>query len=216
MHNCRETKEQLTELVLDGADRQADEALLAELRRCVECRGEFDALKATLRIVNRFSETAAPTEGYWIRYHARLRQKLSIAVNNKTHDSHGPSWLVRAFKSSIHVPVPVAVAVIVVCVALLQFALRGTRQQVIRPLNTTVVEVPVEVPVVHEKIVTRVVYREQRSRRSQQTVGPAKVDTTFAKSQKPQNEDIPVSLVGFKPTDEIKLTVIKGGSSNEK
>jgi len=41
-------------------------------------------------------------------------------------------------------------------------------------------------------------------------------ETTFARSQKFPNEDIPPSLTGFKPTEEIKLTVIKGGFPNEK
>jgi hypothetical protein len=42
-------------------------------------------------------------------------------------------------------------------------------------------------------------------------------DSTLAKSQKPpQNAELPTSLIGFKPTEEVKLTVIKGGSQNEK
>jgi len=192
MHNCKETKEQLNELLLEGADRQPGDALIAELRGCAECR----------------------TESYWIGYHARLRQKLENIRD--ASNASDPSWLFRAFKSSIRVPVPVAVALIFVCVASLQFAIRTARQEIVRPLNTAVVRVPVEVPVVQEKIVTRVVYRERRLHRLHQTGVPTKAENTFAKSQKSQNEDIPASLTGFKPTDEIKLTVIKGGSSNEK
>ena len=41
-------------------------------------------------------------------------------------------------------------------------------------------------------------------------------DGTFAKSQKPSTAEIPASLNGFKPADEVKLTVIKGGSPYEK
>ena len=113
-------------------------------------------------------------------------------------------------------PVPVGIAVLVACSMLGLIAIRSARQQVSRPVNTTVVQVPVEVPMVQEKIVTRIVYRERRSKRLQQTGVPTKAESTFAKLQKPQNKDIPASLTGFKPTDEIKLTVIKGGSSNEK
>jgi hypothetical protein len=46
--------------------------------------------------------------------------------------------------------------------------------------------------------------------------GASRVNGTFAKSQKPRSEEIPPSLAGFKPTEEVKLTVIKGGSTNEK
>jgi len=203
MHNCKDTKEQITELLLDGVQ---DQALSAELRRCAECRAESDVLKATLRITRRFSETAAPPESYWMGYHARLREKLT------QKESHTRTFLTN----SVSVPIPVAIAVLVVCSILAVLTIRGARQEVVRPRDTAVIRVPVEVPVVQEKIVTRVVYRERRSKRLQQTGVATKSDSTFAKSQKSRNEDIPTTLTGFKPTDEIKLIVIKGGSSNEK
>ena len=45
MHNCTQTKEQITELVLDGAERPG-ERLSAELRHCADCRAEFESLTA--------------------------------------------------------------------------------------------------------------------------------------------------------------------------
>ena len=215
MHNCTETKEQLTELVLDGADRRPDEVLLAELRACAECRAEFNALNATLRLTTRLRETSAPSESYWSGYHAKLRHKL-VNANAQSIQSNGPSWLVRFFKASVPVPVPVAAALIIACAVLIPIAIRAARQ---KPAQTTsIVHVPVQVPVPQEKIVTRVVYREKRSpaRTSKRVIEPAKVESTFAKSQKPQNAEIPATLIGFKPTEEVKLTVIKGGSQNEK
>jgi len=78
--------------------------------------------------------------------------------------------------------------------------------------------VPVQVPVVQEKVVTRVVYRDRRSssRNSRRAINDTQTESTFAKSRKPTTDEIPASLNGFKPTDEIKLTVIKGGSPYEK
>ena len=228
MHNCRETKEQITELLLDGTERSPDEVLSADLRRCAECRADFDALKATLRITSRFSETAAPSESYWIGYHTRLRERLANAYPltgptefRATAQRRKEALLVffaplRLCARIFLFPVPVGIAVLVACSMLGLIAIRSARQRVSRPVNTTVVQVPVEVPVVQEKIVTRIVYRERRSKRLQQTGVPTKAESTFAKLQKSQNKDIPASLTGFKPTDEIKLTVIKGGSSNEK
>jgi hypothetical protein len=218
MHNCRETKEQITEFVLDGADRRPDDVLLAELRACAECREEFNALNATLRVTTRLRETSAPAGAYWSGYHERLRHKL-INANAQSIQSSGPSWFRRFFNATVPVPMPVAAALIFACAVLIPIAIRAARQHPV-PQNPSVVHVPVATPVVQEKekIVTRVVYRDRRSpaRTSKRVVDPSKVESTFAKSQKPQNAEIPAALIGFKPTEEVKLTIIKGGSQNEK
>ena len=161
-------------------------------------RDESGALDETLRITTRIIEAAAPEESFWPGYHARLRQKL-----NQTHRSHvvaasGPSWITRFFHTSVSVPVPVAIALIL-AVALSLFFFRRTPEPGVPEVQ--VVHVPVEVPVVQEKVVTRVVYRQTPRRPKPQ----AQDDSTLAKT-----------LVGFKPTEEIKLTVIKGGTANEK
>ncbi|HJU92825.1 MAG TPA: hypothetical protein VJ656_07830 [Pyrinomonadaceae bacterium] len=198
MHDCRETKEQITELLLDGADR-SHEVLSAALRGCADCRNEFEALNATLRITTRSRELSAPTEDYWTSYHAKLRQKLSHV--NAPRESHGPSLVARFFRFSIPVPAPVAVALIVACAILVPLGIRAARKQTARPSVVHVpVEVRVEVPVIRQKVVTRVVYRDRRTSKQTGNAEP-KVENTFAK---------------FKPTDEVKLTVIKGGSGNEK
>jgi len=226
MHNCRETKEQITEFVLDGADRRPDEVLLAELRACADCRAEFNALNATLRVTTRLRETSAPSETYWTGYHAKLRHKL-VNANVQSNQSNSASWFARFLKATISVPAPVAAALIIACAVLIPIAIRAARQQSQTP---AIVHVPVatpvvqekptiqEKPVVQEKIVTRVVYRDRVStgRTSKRVVDPSKVESTFAKSQKPQNAEIPPTLTGFKPTEEVKLTIIKGGSQNEK
>lgn len=223
MHNCRETKERLTELVLDGVDGRSGELLSAELSACAECRAEFEAVNTTLRTTARVSEAAAPAESYWSGYHARLRQKLATAPQisrAKTlgrEEKLGPLFatLRLCVRSSVRVPVPLAAAVIIACLALTVFALRRTEQPAVQ--TPLVVHVPVEVPVVQEKVVTRVVYRERRSpfRNPGRALTNSQIESTFARSRKPATDDIP-SLTGFKPTDEVKLTVIKGGVPNEK
>ena len=210
MHSCSETKERITELLLDGADCRSDETLSAELRRCAECRSEFNALRATLRITRRSSELAAPTEEYWNRYHAKLRHRL-VNVNTPAQ-LKGPSLVERFFRFSIPVPAPVALALMIALAILVPVMIRAARKQ---PAPTpSIVQVPVAVPVIQEKIVTRVVYRDrQPSIRTSKPINNAapKIDDTFARSR-----DVPGTLVGFKPTEEVKLTVIKGGSTNEK
>ena len=205
MHNCRETKDQITELLLDGVERHPDEAW------CSECRAEFDALNTTLRITTRLREAAAPAESYWTGYHARLREKLSHAKaqRRKEEPQSVLASLRLCVKTTVPVPIPLVVAMILALGVLGLFAVRTARQTTTPA--PTIVHVPVEVPVVQEKIVTRVVYRERRSlpRTSKQIINAAKGETTFAKSQPPRSNDI---LTGFKPAEEIKFTVIKGGS----
>ena len=218
MHNCTETKERLIELVLDGRST-------AELNACAECRAEFQALNMTLRMTSRLSETAAPAESYWSGYHARLRRKLATAPNpshaetQRRKEKLGPLFetMRLCVRTTVRVPLPLAAAVIITCLALGVFAIRRAEKPVAQP--PLLVRVPVEVPVVQEKVVTRVVYRDRRSslRNSRRaTNDDAQTESTFAKSRKPSTAEIPASLNGFKPTDEIKLTVIKGGTPYEK
>jgi hypothetical protein len=212
MHNCRQTKEQIREFVLDGADRP-DDVLSAELRRCAACRAEFQALNATLRITTRLRESAPPVGNYWPGYHARLRQKLAKNVSDENRSAHKQSWFAAFVKSSVPVPVPVFGALLLICAVLVTLSMQTRAQQTVPA--PSVVYVPAEVPVIKEKVVTRVVYRERRSSPKPLT-GAAGVDGILARSQKLRSEDIPATLSGFKPTEEIKLTVIKGGSPNEK
>lgn len=204
MHDCREVKEQITELVLDGVDNRQDEVLLTELNGCAECRAEFDALSATLRITTRLKETVGPAESYWVGYHARLRQKIGTSgkvfdAKTQRRKAEPPSFLAAlrlCVRTTVRVPVPLIGAVILAFAAAI--AILGTKQPVSQ--IPSIVHVPVEVPVIQEKIVTRVVYRERRlpARTAKRAINAdPKIESTFAK---------------FKPADEVKLTVIKGGS----
>ncbi|HKU72490.1 MAG TPA: hypothetical protein VJR02_01095 [Pyrinomonadaceae bacterium] len=235
MHSCKETRELLTELLLDGLDFRSDQALSAELSRCAECRAEFEVLSATLRMTHRVSEVAAPAEDYWPAYHSKLRQRLlneqatSRAKAQRHKEKLGPlfeplrpgagtNFFVRFLKTSVPVPVPLAIAIVAAAALLIPFAIRAARKDVQPSNTTTIVRVPVEVPVVQEKIVTQVVYRDRPAgvRPTKRAPAASRAESTFAKSQKSRTEAMPTSLVGFKPSDEIKLTVIKGGVPNER
>ena len=204
MHNCKETKERLIELALDQA------VLPAELSKCDECCSEFEALNATLRATARLREKVTLPNGY----HARLRERLFHAKapgrKERREEEVAPVFaLLRlCVKSSVPVPVPVGIAVILLISLLALFAIR---QSVAQPQSPIVVHVPVEVPVIQEKTVTQVIYRDRQrtSKPSKRTAITPASESTFARSQ-------PINLDGFKPTDEIKLTVIKGGIPNEK
>jgi hypothetical protein len=229
MHNCRETRERIAEFALDGVDVRSDE-VAATLDQCSECHAEFVSLSATLRMTTRLRDTAAPAESYWTGYHALLRKRLLSAGEEppakaqRRKDELGPLFasfvpLRLCVKALLfRVQVPLVAAALVVCSLIALFAFVATRRPTVQAQAPVIVHVPVEVPVVTEKIVAKIVYRDRRSRsRSAKRTGNGPTaDSTLARSQKPQIETVPVSLTGFKPNDEIKLTVIKGGSPNEK
>jgi hypothetical protein len=90
----------------------------------------------------------------------------------------------------------------------IRWATRVSQKQAVIT-QTISVPVPFEVPVVQEKIVTRVLYRDRVKKRNESSTANSVVAKT-------QNEARTPALIGFKPLDEVKLTVIKGGSPNEK
>ena len=210
MHNCKKTRDLITELLTDGTSAPTHE-LLIELRCCAGCRQEFEALKNTLRLTTEAIESGAPSEDYWTDYHLALKRKL-LTSRAPVVTMHQPSWLVRLFRTSVPVPVPVGLALVLLLGVALFFATRAATPK--QPEAPVVVRVPVEVPVVQDRLVTRVVYRDRYrptvSRKSNQN----NEQSTVARSQK--NEALPATLVGFKPLEEIKLTVIKGGTGNDK
>ena len=215
MHNCKATREHLTEFLLDQPESQSDEVLAGAIGDCAECHEEFDSVKRALRVSSRLVETVAASETYWEGYHARLKQKLANASTMPVQASR-TSWLKRFCMYSIRVPVPVGIALLLVFALSLFFALRASQK--VPAHEVSIVHVPVEVPVVQEKVVTRVVYRQASRQTSSRSLdrGADKAPSNVAKARKPENDVNPMSLVGFKPLDEVKLTVIKGGSPNEK
>lgn len=210
MHNCTTTRDLMTELLTEGAATPTHE-LLIELRCCRECREEFDALKNTLYVTNRAIESAAPPDEYWSGYHASLRRKL-LASRAPVVTPSQPSWWARLFKTSMPVPVPVGVALVILFGTALFYTSRATTPN--KPAEPVVVRVPVEVPVIQERVVTRTVYRNRYRTVISRTGSKVNDESTLARSQK--SDVAPATLIGFKPLEEIKLTVIKGGPGNDK
>jgi hypothetical protein len=242
MHNCKATREMISELLLTEGNHARDISLSNDLENCDECRAEFDSVKNTLRITTKLFETVTPPDNYWTAYHATLKQKL---INSETIRRGVPPWapltatheraategrpykgLAGFLKSSVRVPVPVAIALLLTFALSLLLVARVSRKGDVPTPPPSLVRVPVEVPVIKEKPVIRVVYRDRNRRttakRSNRATGAAEINSTVAKSQSRKglnafNGDArPAALAGFKPLDEIKLTVIKGGSPDEK
>jgi hypothetical protein len=203
MHCCKATQEQLIEAGL--SDPGSD--LLEQIGKCEACQREFYQLSKMLRSTRRLFTTVELSDNYWRGYHEKLQAKLTAADTVETRQSN---WLRQLVFASIRVPVPVGMAAIVLLACAFIYGSRQTVQPIVIP-TPHVVQVAVEVPVVQEKIVTRVVYKERKV--SQQGFGGQSADESIV-AQKRRSE--PMSLTGFKPLDEVKLTVIKGGSPDEK
>jgi hypothetical protein len=213
MHNCKANRETLSALALNPADQS--QSLPAELETCATCREEYAALRNALRVADQSKQAALPAESFWPGYHARLRQHLeagSQAEAASAFENRPGTLLGNLFTSSVRVPVPLAAALLVFLGVSIVFALNSRRPTGPPPpiVVTKTVEVPVPQETVRERVVTRVVYRGRDRRQSPQ----ASTNAIAARRNEPAES--PISLVGFKPTNEIKLTIIKGSYRDEK
>jgi hypothetical protein len=124
--------------------------------------------------------------------------------------------------TSVRVPVPAALATMVL-IGIFFFVLRSRGQANLSP-STPLAAVEtrtVQVPVIHEKVVTQVVYVEKKGRRSrgkadQQDRAGLNAANTIARAGSDTSGKPAMSLVGFKPTDHLRLTIIKGSYQDEK
>ena len=209
MHDCKATRERLNELAGSGEDVQ----LLNELEQCEACNGEYLSLRSTLRLADQAIRAAAPADDFWPGYHARLRQSLESVSNldappRPAERSGVLASLLAFFTASVRVPVPIAAILLLVLGATIVFALRSRRSPVTGP--PIIVTKTVEVPVIHEKTVTQVVYRD----RNRREIASQRANANLMVQR--QNGRTPVSLSGFTPTNEVKLTIIKGSYQDEK
>lgn len=115
-----------------------------------------------------------------------------------------PLWWQRWLTGSLRVPIPIAAAaVIVFCVA--GWLAIHPVADLAPPLVMSVPQTKfVEVPIVQEKLVTRVVYAKPKAGVEKRPAQPSsalppKVNTTQA------------DLAGFRPVSEIRLEISQGG-----
>ncbi len=226
MHNCKATQETILDLVFNEADADQQASLKVEMNECVTCRAEYASLTQTLDTVEYSMESAQPTEDFWPAYNARLAQRLkqsaqstplSVAASVAPATNGFLQKLWRAFLIPVRVPVSIAAIFLVVLGALTVAVVRSDNPVVPIPTVQRVVETRnVEVPVIQERVVTRVVYVNRNQTREPIRFVRAPVikkdERGTPAAAAPQSES---SLAGFRPIDQVKLTVIKGSESNE-
>jgi hypothetical protein len=196
----------MTERLLNGVETKT------ELSWCEVCQAEFESMKEMLRLAKRGLETAKPATEEWINYGSSLKRKLAemsytaVSPSPVVHDS----WLKRFLTASIRIPLPAGVALLLLFAIPLGLALRRSPQPTVVEKVSTV-QVPVEVPVIQEKVVTRIVYRQANNQNVSRRSVMKPDNSAVARSQ-----SSPVNLSEFKPLDEVKFKIIKGGSPDEK
>jgi hypothetical protein len=219
MHNCKATRKRLLEQCMDKSPTGQKEIGPAELEGCPACLEEFAAVGKLLQVTDQAMDSAQPAESFWTGYHARLRQSLEQGTasgppsENKVAELSG---LRNLFASYLRVPVPVAALVILLFGLSVVFAVQSRR--LATGSSSSVVTRTVEVPVIRDRVVTQVVYRD-RLRRLSQDRNRAEEKQSVAKARTRRNaaiENSPPSLAGFKPANEARLTIIKGSEQDDK
>jgi len=115
----------------------------------------------------------------------------------------------RILTATVAVPMPVAAAVALLFIGAGVFAVRNPRPAPAPTAEPVIKTRTVEIPVVREKVVTRTVYVERKSRPLRQRAAP---DATALTSG---DERGFMNLAGFQPPKEIKLRVIGKGDDHE-
>ena len=214
MHNCKANRERLIEAAMTSTPSNQS-AIERELRGCPACIAEFEALRSSLRITGQAMQATAPAESFWAGYHARLRQSLERDAATRSQSRNRPAVLIslrNLFDSHLRVPVPVALVLIAVFGLTVFFAGQSRRA----PLSSgppSVITRTIEVPVIQERVVTQVVYRD-RIRIPQDKSRQAFANTARRRNATIDNNS--ASLSGFKPANEARLTIIKGSYPDDK
>lgn len=217
MHNCKRTRDALIDLAVGELNEVQARAIRSELHNCEACRAEQLAISGTFRVSQQALRAEHGSDEFWRSFHSRLQNRLKgMPVVEGSPRSNLWNGL-RAFAtSSVRVPLPAALAAsALLCV--LSFAALS-RGQVNHIPATPIAQVEVQtvhVPVVQEKVVHQVIYRD-RKRPKQLAVDYANLNTATATAKPVTNPAAKLNLVGFKPTDQVKMTIIKGNDQDEK
>lgn len=192
-------------------------------------------MRSMVHVSGQALRSGLPEETFWPAYRERLRYRLvnskgqnreNVADHSSGHSLPMPLssrvWetLKRMASSSVRVPVPAALALMLMLGAVF-VVLHARAQATAAGSITPVVSVEtrtVQVPVIQEKVITRVVYVDKSRRRGAAQPDRTAVSVTANSVARAlsNNRPTPLSLIDFKPTDEVKLTVIKGNYKDEK
>ena len=223
MHDCRTTEGRLVDLMFDELGADERRRLLAELDACADCLDEYRSMAGALCALDEAGEAALPGESYWPTYHAALRRRLRSEEASVAAPRRAPFWR-RALAARLTVPAPAAVAIALALLVSSVLALRP-RATAAAPspapgAQTVTATQPLPtlpVPVVTERIVTRVVYVEKRRRErldgrpSAPLAGRSEGALASGRDKESGQGGLfkRANLTDFQPSNELKIRVIK-------
>ena len=217
MHNCKRTREALIDLAVGELTEAQARAIRSDLHNCESCRAEQTAIANTLRVSRQALSAEHGSAEFWHGYHNRLQNKLKgmPVVESNPRASFWNS--LRAFAtSSVRIPLPAALAALALACVLSFAALSPGQVSQIPATPITQVEVQtIHVPVVQEKVVRQVIYRDRKPSK-QLADDYANLNTATATAKPVADPAAKLNLVGFKPADQVKMTIIKGNDQDEK
>ena len=220
MHNCNATRNDLVELAINQSDQ--NQLPPAEFVTCSTCREEFAALRNASRATKAAIHLAQPAESFWYGYHDRLADRLArdSRHSNGWLAPNRPDWalwLRRLATASIPVPVPVVAGLFVFIALSIFFMMHSRQSSGAGPILTppSVITKTIEVPVVHERLVTRVVYRKIQAP-PLTLLTRARDEASTVESEQSEPPVFVNGLAGFQPANEAKVTIIKGSYQDEK
>ena len=219
MHNCKRTRNVLLDFAFGELSEAQSAALMSQLRECEPCRAEHAAIAGTLRVSRNALEAEQRSDEFWQSYHHRLQSRLKELPVTTAGQSPHVRFLnaLRAFTStSVRVPLPAALAAMALVCALSFAALSRSQVSSIPTTPVTRVEVQtVHVPVVQEKVVRQLIYKE-RKRSKAFKVDYANLNIATATVKPVSEPAAKLNLVGFKPANQVNMTIIKENDQDEK
>jgi hypothetical protein len=200
------------------------------------------ALQSALPSENFWPGYHARLQGKLIQHLQQANEKVSSSLQPVEPCLNSPQWLPiwiavvtqivslrsigrKLAATSVRVPIPVALVLMFLfgIPVFILFARGPLVPANAGPANQLVsVETrTVEIPVIHEKVVTRVVYVEKKANRSRSGANQLNREDLnaadrLASARPDASSKTAMSLVGFKPTNQVKLTIIKGSYRDEK
>lgn len=204
MHDCKVTSEQLVDLIYRETGAGGKLQIEAIVGQCATCLREYEELRDLVVSIDQTLAASEPAANFWRGYETRLRLRVEASNQRESALLTKQRPLARLLSASIRIPAPIAATLLLLLGATSYFALKP---QPVLESNTRspLVEIrTVEKPIVQEKVVTRVVYRD-RKRPPREKVNRSTLNSPGAST-----------LAGFRPTNEVKFTVVKGERVDEK
>jgi predicted anti-sigma-YlaC factor YlaD len=242
---CEEASLLIEELYDDEIDFRLKARVKEHLAGCTSCSADFDRIFRLDQLLEKAPAPPPPS--------ALLDRKLMKAFERHNKESlKSPAWWQRIFVGSVSIPKPAFAAILLAIVATITAAIMIERNRslsseistsvpasspiVSTPLPPEIIEktITVEVPVIRERVVTRVVYVE---RQNSEAIKPQKASSARngngenMQKQTLKGDDINLAmngsiedggyvtranLTGFQPTTELKTRIIQEPKPDEK